>query len=394
MSPPFGAGFAAYPATGVASDLAPAFGVYVHIPFCPYKCPYCDFNVHVGASAAEVGAYLDALAREAEWWAARHGPFPAAGSLYLGGGTPTMVDPGLLAGAVARIRGVLPLAPGAEVSVEANPETVTAGGLAALRAAGANRLSVGAQSFSRPVLAALGRRHSPEDVRRAVRAAREAGFADVSLDLIYGGPGEDAAAWRESLGEALALAPEHLSCYALTIERPTALGHAVATGRMAAPDDEDQASKLEAALDVLQGAGYRHYEISNWARPGRESRHNLVYWTQGEYLGLGAGAHSHIAGVRFWNRKLPRAYAADPRAARAGEERLDPAARAEEWLQLRLRLIEGVDLAEARARLGRDLRADAEVLREAGLVRVAGGRLTLTRRGLLLENEVALRLGG
>lgn len=369
--------------------LAPAFGIYVHVPFCAARCPYCDFNTYVGIEDL-APAYLDAVVAEAEMWAERHGPLPEAGSIFLGGGTPTFVDPHLLARTLDGIREVLPVAAGAEVTVEANPETVTAERLAVLRAGGVNRISIGAQSFRPGVLAMLGRTHSAGRTRRAVAAARSAGFDNLNLDLIYGTPGESPDEWRRTLDDALALGPDHLSCYALTIEAGTAFGAAVAAGRMPAPDDDDQAGKYELALDVLDVAGYEHYELSNWARPGRAGRHNLIYWTQGEYVGLGAGAHSHLRGVRSWNRKLPRAYVERPRAARAGEERLDPAARAEEWLQLRLRLVEGLDLAEAEARLGRPL--DPRPAVSAGLAGVRSGRVALTRRGLLLESEVVLRL--
>lgn len=393
MTPPFGAGYEAYPAAATpVADRAPRFGLYVHVPFCPYKCPYCDFNVYVGIEET-APAYFDAVLGEAVWWQRAHGRLPRAGSLFAGGGTPSMVEPGLLARTVTRIGEVIPLDDDAEVTVEANPETVDSEGLTVLREAGVNRISIGAQSFRSHVLSSLGRGHSAAETRRAVAAARRAGFGNVSLDLIYGGPGESLDDWRTSLAAALELEPDHLSCYALTIEEGTAFARDVAAGRIPPPHDDEQAAKLDVALDTLGAAGFGHYEISNWARPGFESRHNLIYWTQGEYVGLGAGAHSHLRGVRSWNRRHPRAYAADPGAAREGEERLDEAARAEEWLQLRLRLVEGVPLAEAAGRLGRDLRPAAEALLGAGLVTVEGDLLALTRRGFLLENEVALRLG-
>lgn len=389
---PFGAGVAAYPAVPArVVDLAPDFGIYVHIPFCSARCPYCDFNTYVGMDD-QAPAYLDALVAEAGVWADAH-RFRRAGSLFVGGGTPTLGDPHVLARALRRITEILPLEPGAEITVEANPETVAVDRLGVLRAAGVNRVSIGAQSFVPRVLTALGRWHTVERTREAFAAARAAGFENVNLDLIFGAPGETLAEWRASLGEAVALEPEHVSCYSLTIEPGTAFGADVAAGRMRAPDDDAQAERYEAALDVLASSGYEHYEISNWARPGRTCRHNLVYWTQGDYVGLGAGAHSHVEGVRSWNRKLPAAYAADPTRARADEERLDLSARAEEWLQIRLRLVEGIDLAEASARLGRDLSAAARRLAEDGLVAETNGALVLTRRGLLLESEVALRLG-
>jgi len=214
----------------------------------------------------------------------------------------------------------------------------------------------------------------------------------VNLDLIYGTPGESIDDWGRSLDEAIALGPHHVSAYALTIEEGTAFGAAVTSGAMPSPDDDDMAAKYELALDALGAAGYEHYEISNWARPGRACRHNLVYWSQGDYAGLGAGAHAHHAGTRSWNHKLPRTYidhAADPVA---GSETLSPAERADEWLVLRARLVGGIDRAEAEAHTGRDLGGPVDALVAAGLVTTEGARIVPTRRGLLLGSEIALAL--
>jgi oxygen-independent coproporphyrinogen-3 oxidase len=369
------------------AGLAPAFGVYVHVPFCPSKCPYCDFNTYVGMDDL-APAYFDALVREAEMWASRRA-FPASGSYFVGGGTPTMLDEHVLASTIERLVAVFGESPDCEITLESNPESCVASRLAVLRDAGVNRLSIGAQSFADRVLALLGRQHDARATAAAVREARLAGFDNVSLDLIFGVPGETDADWERTLREAVALEPDHVSCYALTIETGTQFGADVAAGRMPAPDDDVQATRYERAIDVLADAGYRHYEISSWGTP---SRHNLVYWTQGDYAGLGAGAHSHVDGTRSWNRKNPRAYALDPTRAREGEERLDANARAAEWLQLRLRLVDGLDLNEASRRLRRDLTDSARALQSDGLVALDGAMLRLTRRGLLLENEVALRL--
>jgi oxygen-independent coproporphyrinogen-3 oxidase len=292
------------------------------------------------------------------------------------------------------VRTLFPTAPDAEVTIEANPETVDPDRLAAFRAAGVNRVSFGAQSFRPHVLQRLGRAHTAGRTVEAVHEARAAGFDNLNLDLIYGTPGETLDDWRMTLEAAIALGPEHLSAYALTIEPGTAFGADVASGAMPAPDDDDQADKYELALDLLAAAGYEHYEISNWAKAGRACRHNLVYWTQGDYLGLGLGAHSHRAGRRWWNTRSLTSYLADPAGARAGSEHLTPQARADEWITLRLRLIEGIDLDEARARTGRDLSEDTRALEAAGLVEIRGARMVLTPRGMLLENEVALRLTG
>lgn len=367
---------------------APSFGCYVHVPFCSALCPYCDFAVVVGRPELHE-RYCDALVAEAT--AAEPFGRPAE-TLFVGGGTPSFVDPLLLARTIERLRALAAVREDAELTIEANPESVDARALRALRAAGVNRLSIGAQSLRDHVLRGLGRTHDAKDVGAAVTAARAAGFDNVGLDLIYGGPGESPADWTASLRAAIALEPEHLSCYALTIEPRTPFGEAVTRGRMAEPTQDALADRYEIAVDLLSAAGFEHYEISNWAKPGKESRHNLLYWTQGDYIGLGLGAHSHRAGVRSWNTRALKRYLTDPARARDGQERLDARQRAEEWLALRLRLVEGVDIADASRRLDRDLTSAAATLTAAGLTRLDGSQLRLTTRGLLLENEVALHL--
>ncbi|MEX2555891.1 MAG: radical SAM family heme chaperone HemW [Actinomycetota bacterium] len=370
--------------------LAPAFGIYVHIPYCISRCPYCDFNTYVGIEDT-APEYVDALLREAGAWAERAGA-REAGSIFIGGGTPSLLDPTLMRKLLDGLRATFPVSSAAEITIEANPETVDVERLSGFRAAGVNRISFGAQSFRADVLATLGRAHTAERTEVAVREAREAGFDNLNLDLIYGTPGESFDDWRMSMEKAIALEPEHISAYALTIEEGTAFGADVASGRMPAPDDDDQAAKYELALGLLAAAGYEHYEISNWAKPGRACRHNLLYWNQGEYAGLGAGAHGHLDAARVWNEKAPRTYIERAPDARAGEERLAEAARHDEWLQLRLRLVAGLDIDEASRRTGRDLSPALEHLERAGLVALANGVAKLTRRGLLLQSEVALRM--
>jgi oxygen-independent coproporphyrinogen-3 oxidase len=370
--------------------LAPAFGIYVHIPYCISRCPYCDFNTYVGIEDT-APEYVDALLREARSWAERAGA-REAGAIFAGGGTPSLLDPTLMRKMLDGLRATFHVSGDAEITIEANPETVDIERLSGFRDAGVNRISFGAQSFRTEVLATLGRAHTAERTEAAVREARAAGFDNLNLDLIYGTPGESFDDWRLSLEKAIALDPEHLSAYALTIEEGTAFGADVAAGRMPSPDDDDMAAKYELALDMLADAGYEHYEISNWAKPGRACRHNLVYWTQGEYAGLGAGAHGHLDAARVWNEKAPRTYIERAPDARAGEERLTEAARGDEWLQLRLRLVAGLDVDEAARRVGRDLSPALEYLERAGLVTRADRLARLTRRGLLLQSEVALRI--
>jgi len=370
--------------------LAPAFGIYVHIPYCISRCPYCDFNTYVGIEDT-APEYVDALLREASSWAERAGA-REAGSIFIGGGTPSLLDPTLMRKLLDGLRATFRVSGDAEITIEANPETVDVERLRGFRSAGVNRISFGAQSFRADVLATLGRAHTAERTEAAVREARAAGFDNLNLDLIYGTPGESVDDWRLSLEKGISLEPEHLSAYALTIEEGTAFGADIAAGRMPAPDDDDQAAKYELALDLLADAGYEHYEISNWAKPGRACRHNLVYWTQGEYAGLGAGAHGHLDAARVWNEKVPRTYIERAPDAQAGEERLERAARLDEWLQLRLRLVGGLGVEDAVRRLGRDLSPALKYLEGAGLVTCIDGRARLTRRGLLLQSEVALRM--
>lgn len=361
------------------------FGVYVHVPFCSALCPYCDFAVVVGRPEVHE-RYLEAVVAEARsrHWGAR------AGSLFIGGGTPTFVDPALLAGTITRLREIIDLESGAEITIEANPESTSRAGLQTLRDAGVNRVSIGAQSFDEGALARLGRTHAAADIPTAVACARAAGIDNVSLDLIYGAPGESDDDWRANLRRAIELGVDHVSCYALTIEDRTAFGKAVKSGKMAAPDDDALAMRFEIACDLLGEAGFEHYEISNWARPGMRSRHNLVYWMHGEYLGLGLGAHSHRAGTRTWNTRNLPVYLGG--AIEEGTETLDERARGEEWISLRVRLLDGVDLEEAGRRLGAPLQTEA--LQDAGLVELREGRMLLTRRGMLLENLVTGHLIG
>jgi coproporphyrinogen III oxidase-like Fe-S oxidoreductase len=420
------------------------FGVYVHVPFCLARCHYCDFVTYIGMEGLR-RPYAAALLDEAAMAAAALGPEPPpVTSVFVGGGTPTLLPPEDLARVLDRLRGLLPFAPGAEVTVEANPETVDDAMAAGLVGAGVTRVSMGAQSFDDQVLAALGRVHDAGRVAAAVATLRAAGAPAVNLDLIYGGPGEDAGSWSATLEAALALAPEHLSAYALTIEPATKFGRLVAAGRMPEPAEDDLADRYDTACAVLSAAGYGHYEVSNWARdaaagnrareaaagkvgrpgsvapappgfgppvgersgpqgegpaavhrlPTHASRHNLTYWRRGRYLGLGAGAHEFDGAVRRWNLAGVPAYLEAVREGRRpteGEERLDPGRARFEALALRLRTVDGLDPGEAQA-LGVDPGGPAaQELRQAGLL-APGPGLRLTERGMLLHGEVVARL--
>jgi putative oxygen-independent coproporphyrinogen III oxidase len=378
---------------GPAVDPA-LFGVYVHVPFCLTRCHYCDFVTYTGMEGLR-RPYAAALLEEATMAAAALGPAaPTVTSVFVGGGTPTLLPVGDLARVLGRLRELLPFAPGAEVTVEANPETVDRAMAEGLAGAGATRVSMGAQSFDDRVLAALGRVHDAARVAGAVAALRAAGVPAVNLDLIYGGPGEDAASWSATLAAAVALAPEHLSAYALTIEPATKFGRLVAAGRLAEPAEDDLADRYEVACTTLAAAGYAHYEVSNWARDGHASRHNLTYWRRGRYLGLGAGAHEFDGTTRRWNVDGVPAYLAavrDRRRPTAGEERPDPGQARFEALALRLRTVAGLDPDEARG-LGVDPGGDAaRELRDAGLL-APGPGLRLTEKGMFLHGEVVARL--
>ncbi len=348
------------------------FGVYLHVPFCAHRCDYCDFATWTDRGHL-VGDYLAACRADLE--GAVDAGLPPATSVFVGGGTPSLVP----ASALADVLAAIPLAPGAEVTVECNPDSVDAEAIATYVAGGVTRLSFGVQSMVPHVLAALGRTHQPENVHRAVAAARAAGIGTFNLDVIYGGAGESIDDWRRTLDGILALDPPHVSAYALTVEPGTPL----AADPSRHPDDDDQAEKYLIATDVLGSAGLESYEISNWARPGHECRHNLLYWSQGKYLGVGCAAHSHRAGRRWWNVRTPERYIEAVRAGRSPEaagERLDPEASALEALQLSLRTTSGVP-------------ADALPVAELpGLVEVVGDRAVLTAQGRLLANEVAVRL--
>ncbi|MEP6632335.1 MAG: radical SAM family heme chaperone HemW [Lapillicoccus sp.] len=381
------------------------FGVYLHVPFCTVRCGYCDFNTY---TLAELGtgevagagrdSYASAALLELDLAAGVLGPrAPVVDTLFVGGGTPTLLAAADLVRLVDGVRSRWGLAPDAEVTTEANPDSVTPESLARLAAGGFTRVSLGMQSAVPHVLRVLDRTHEPENVARAVAAARAAGL-DVSLDLIYGTPGESLDDWRRSLDTALALEPDHVSAYALVVEAGTRLAGQVRRGQVPAPDDDDEAAKYEVADETLGAAGFSWYEVSNWARAPRfRCRHNEGYWAGGDWWGVGPGAHSHVGGVRWWNVKHPAAYAArvasgaSPAAAR---EVLTDVQRHDEWVLLATRLaagipVEGLEPAGRTAVAG--LVADGLV---EGPAAVRDRTVRLTRTGRLLADTVVRRLLG
>jgi oxygen-independent coproporphyrinogen-3 oxidase len=353
------------------------FGVYVHVPFCARRCDYCDFATWTDRSHL-MDSYCAAMVTDLERRSAAGHTRPAT-SVFFGGGTPSLLPAPLL----VRVLDAIGRAPGAEVTVECNPDAVDPDLLATYREHGVNRLSFGVQSLVPHVLEGLGRTHDPAAVSRALGWARAAGFDNCNLDLIYGGPGESVDDWRRTLEGIVALAPEHVSAYALTVEAGTPLDRSIAAGERPAPDDDDQADKYELADEVLGGAGLGWYEISNWARPGRECRHNRLYWSQGEYLGIGCAAHGHTGGRRWWNVRTPDRYIAlieRGDSPEAGGEELGPGDREAERVTLALR-----------TRAGAAVDDDAGLVAD-GLAAWDCGRLVLTRSGRLLANAATIRL--
>ncbi len=360
-------------------DRSPAtFGVYVHIPFCASKCDYCAFATWTDRGHL-VDAYLDALRTEIERAVADG--MPIAETVFVGGGTPTLVPPAALASVIAAI----PTADDAEVTVECNPDDVTAEMLMTYRDAGVNRVSLGVQSMSAHVLSSLGRTHEPSSVERAVDAIRASAMPSFNLDLIYGAAGESIGDWRSTVETALAFDPPHISAYGLTVEAGTPL----ANQPDRYPDDDDQADKYELVDDLLARAGLLNYEVSNWARPGHESRHNYLYWDQADYRGFGCAAHSHRSGRRWWNVRTPDRYLqaiGRGETVEASSESLDPDTKRFERLQLALRTRDGVP-RDAFTSDTLDVLSDMLVVHPTD-----SDRVVLTRSGRLMANEIAVRL--
>jgi putative oxygen-independent coproporphyrinogen III oxidase len=407
----------------------PPVALYLHIPFCVSLCPYCDFVVVAGSAArgsrSRVGAFVDALTAEialraeitdARFGTPSSGSRPALGSVYLGGGTPSLLPPDDVARLLTLVGSRFGIAADAEVTLEANPGPDERGDAAAFARAGVNRLSLGAQAMDAALLRRLGRRHSPDDVADAVDAARAGGIASVSVDLLYDVPGQSLAAWSESIEAVLALGADHVSAYALTLDDPDAEGltgplgdhlptRAGARGwRMAARREQDEDLAAEAyrlAVANLAAAGFRGYEISNWARPGHESRHNLAYWRRLPYEAAGPGAHAFDGAVRRWNAARLDAYVralsgAPPTLPPGGAEAVDEAAAAGEAAILALRLDAGLSWSEASAQ-GSPLAPHLEWALAAGLLEpfeaeAGEARVRLTTGGRLLSNELFARL--
>ncbi|HZN55195.1 MAG TPA: radical SAM family heme chaperone HemW [Candidatus Polarisedimenticolaceae bacterium] len=382
---------------GAPPPAAP-LGIYAHFPFCSVRCTYCDFPTVAGRDD-RIEAYLRALLEEI----ASHQPDArgAADTVFLGGGTPSRMTAAQTARLLEAIAERFDVADDAEITLEGNPESLTADALQGFRHAGVTRISVGVQSLDDAVLARAGRAHDAADARRAVADARAAGFPDVSVDLIAGLPGEDVASWARTVARVAGWEPDHVSVYLLESDKETPLGRGVRSGRVRIPDDDALAAMYETTVEALERAGYPLYEISNFSRSGHRSRHNLKYWTDAPYAGFGLGAHGYVAGERRSNRRDLDGYLSDlaaGRSPRSWTEAFDRARRLEEALFLGLRVAEGVDLAALARRYGLDPRtvyaAAWERAEAAGLIALEEDRVRLTPSGRVRSNELFAELIG
>ena len=366
--------------------------IYIHVPFCARKCAYCDFASFAGREDAWED-YFAALHAEMDAWADRLRAYEAR-SVFFGGGTPSLVPAEYISGALDQLRRLLPFAPDCEITLEANPGTLTAQKLEAYRRAGVNRLSIGVQSFDADLLRNLGRIHTPGQAVDAVRMAADAGFENLSIDLMYALPGQSMVQWSETLDRAVTLPVKHISAYSLIVEPGTEMEKRVECGEAHIPDDDLVNGMQRMAVQRLAEHGLARYEISNFAVPGFESRHNLTYWQDGDYLGLGSAAHSLVENERFSN---------PPELARylAGERMCERTARSlrdhrEEVLMLSTRTLRGLDLARWRAEFGEDFEItharQLNKLESYGLIEIVGGFLRLTPVGLELQDSVVLEL--
>ncbi|MBI3927470.1 MAG: radical SAM family heme chaperone HemW [Armatimonadetes bacterium] len=368
--------------------------LYLHFPYCISRCTYCDFNAHVAPeTTGESRAYIVALLRDID---ALEGEYRLR-SVFLGGGTPSLNSADWLVEVLDRCRRVFEIPPEAEITIEANPGTVDEAGLAKLRAGGVNRISFGVQSFDADILRVLNRVHTPREAALAAAAARTAGFDNLSLDLIYGLPGQNLAGWEETLTRALELEPEHLSIYQLVVEPGTHLERQVDRGEVELPVEDETLAMDRRTVELLPRAGFRRYEISNWSQPGRECLHNQIYWRDEPYLGLGCGAVSYIGGWRFRRIRHPVPYAralAEGRSPLVEAERLGSERALKDGLMLALRTRDGLDLDRVARRYQADPRHLQEFLESLpdGWVHPINGRASLTGEGLDFWNEIYLRL--
>lgn len=389
-------------------------GLYVHVPFCKTKCPYCDFNTYQGIEGL-MGAYLEAVTTELRLWGSALGN-PRVRTVFFGGGTPSYLPDGDIAAILQTASGSFAIDSGAEITIEANPGDLDNAACRGLLRQGVNRLSIGVQSLDNGLLQLLGRRHSADGATEAFRTAREAGFENVNLDLMYGLPNQSLRQWEDTISGLAELSPEHISLYALTLEEGTPMRLWADQGKIPEPDPDIAADMYAMAREALSDSGYHHYEISNWAKPAHQSRHNLVYWRNEPYLGVGPGAHSRLGDYRFWTVLAPLEY--ERRAAKWSEslsqgwtmlgegelgqartvdgwELIDASTSRAETMFLGLRLLDGMDLAQASAAVGQNLAvlyaAEIEELLELGLLLREQDTIRLDPSAYLIANQVFTR---
>ena len=402
------------PAHNLAALQDTGISLYVHVPFCQTKCPYCDFNTYQGIENL-MSSYLDALLAEITTWGRALG-HPPVNTIFFGGGTPSYLPDGALGQIISSAGQAFSIRDDAEITAEANPGDLTPARANSLLAQGCNRLSIGVQSLDNDLLNLLGRRHDADQAIAAFRTVRDAGFDNVNLDLIYGLPRQSLAQWQDTLQRLAALEPAHISLYCLTVEEGTPLHRWVERGDVPHPDPDAAADMYQLARELLGSLGYHHYEISNWSQPGLDSRHNLAYWRNLPYLGVGPGAHSCLDGHRFWDMDSPRGYidaarqwatgiASPPARITAdwldtvgpvgGHELIDNGLAAAETMFLGLRLLDGLDVAEASARMGIDLaaryRTQLNDLVEVGLLEREDTVFRLHPSAYLIANQVFTR---
>ncbi len=367
-----------------------AAGIYIHIPFCKSRCSYCDFATDVWRSNDAVERYVTSLCSEIQ--NSKFKIQKSIDTIYFGGGTPSLLDAGQAESILCAVRSRFWVTPEAEITMEMNPATVTPGTLAAYRALGVNRASFGVQTFDDNALKLLARGHDANDAKQTYKMLREAGFDNVSFDLIAGLPGQTLAAWESNLDEAIGMSPEHLSLYLLEIHEGTPLAEQVRSKRQPSPDAELAAEMYEMMLDRLAAAGYEQYEISNFSKRGFESRHNSKYWTLDPVYGFGVSAHTFDGKQRYANDCDTAKYVDLIETAGTAEVTREQIDMASEFGFLGLRMEQGIDLTEYSKQFGKDLIADhlSEIdgLKDAGLIHIDGGRMRLTRKGKLFSNEV------
>ena len=388
--------------------------LYIHIPFCKTKCPYCDFNTYQGIESL-MKPYAEALSLELQLWGTSLG-HPKVNTIFFGGGTPSYIPLELMDRLLSTVGESFETIRDAEITIEANPGDLDERGLTQLLKMGVNRLSIGVQSLDDGLLAMLGRRHTADEAMEAYELSRQAGFQRVNLDLMYGLPNQTVAQWEDSMTKVLELAPPHLSLYGLTLEKGTPLEKWVTEGALPQPDPDLAADMYGLARESLEGAGYTHYEISNWEMPGQRSLHNMAYWLNQSYLGVGPGAHSHLCGHRFWDVSSPRIYIQRvqewaPKGATpletldrdalesicpvADSETIGPELEMAETMFLGLRLLEGISIEEFKHNFAVNplelYGPQIQWLREEGLLEQLDGRLRLTTKGLFLSNQVFMQ---